>query len=154
MDIAIRTAELSKDRRTKVGAVIAGPSREILSVGYNGFPMGLNDEHAYRHEPPAKYLFTEHAERNAIYHGARRGISLSGTILYSTLFPCADCARAIIQVGIKEVCFMNGLDQKEKDSQWTESFLASEEMLHESGVKIVQFTKGDHYVFKYRSEMA
>jgi deoxycytidylate deaminase len=95
MDIAIRTAELSKDRRTKVGAVIAGPSREILSVGYNGFPMGLNDEHAYRHESPAKYLFTEHAERNAIYHGARRGISLSGTIvlyavkrLYSVISVC------------------------------------------------------------------
>lgn len=147
MDIAIRTAQLSKDRRAKVGAVIAGNSREILSVGYNGFPMGINDEQVIRYESPTKYLFTEHAERNAIYHGARRGISLENTTLYTTLFPCADCARAIIQVGIREVCFMDGFNAL-KGSQWVESFKASREMLQEAGIQIVQFeiSKGDLYV--------
>lgn len=136
-DIASRTAGLSKDRRTKVGAVIVGTNREILSVGYNGFPMKIDDDLDERHEAPRKYFFTEHAERNAIYHGARRGISLVGTTMYTTLFPCADCARGIIQVGIKAV-FYPMIDIT-KDSPWRDSFVAANAMMREAKIKLDGF---------------
>ena len=138
MDIALRTAELSKDPGSKVGAVIVGNNKEILAVGYNGFPMKVNDIEPARYERPTKYLFTEHAERNAIFHGARRGISLSGTKLYTTLFPCADCARAIIQVGIEEIYFLDGIEKTLKNV-WEESFNAATTMLKEADVAFFQF---------------
>ena len=144
LDVARRTAELSKDRRTKVGAVIVGPQREILSTGYNGFPIGLDDEKEDRHTAPAKYLYTEHAERNAIFHGARRGISLRGTALYTTLFPCADCARAIIQVGISCVFFEEGPENRAADKTWKDSFSAAKDMLIEAGVGLFSLSEKEN----------
>lgn len=98
----------SKDKSTKVGAVIVGPNNEVLSVGWNGFPRGVNDDVEERHERPAKYEWTEHGERNAIYNAARHGIRLDGTTLYTTHDPCADCARAIVQSGIRHVVTLGG----------------------------------------------
>src|SRR5678816_3286831 len=79
---AARIATWSKDRSTKVGCVIVGPSREIRSTGYNGFPRGVNDDVDERHARPMKYAYCEHAERNAIYNAARVGIPLEGCTLY------------------------------------------------------------------------
>ena len=95
-------AEKSKDRSTKVGVVVVGPDREIRSTGYNGFPRGINDDIDERHERPAKYDWTEHAERNAVYNAARMGQSLKDCTMYFNWepCPCVDCARAIIQAGI------------------------------------------------------
>ena len=136
-DVAFRTAQLSKDKRTRVGAVIVGQNREILSVGFNGLPMGINDDTPERSTPELKYFFTEHAERNAIYHGARRGISLRGSKLYSTLFPCSDCARAIIQTGVQEVCCPELVFTDVP--AWSQSFRIAHEMFVEAGIKVFMF---------------
>lgn len=126
----------SKDRSTQVGAVIVRDHR-IVSTGYNGFPAGINDDIESRHERPAKYLWTEHAERNAIYIAARHGISLIGTTIYITGggLACADCARAIIQAGISEAIGMIG--KFEGKGPWAESCKVGEEMLIEAGVNLI-----------------
>lgn len=104
MGMASYVATKSKDRSTKVGAVIVSdPDRAVLSTGWNGFPRGVDDDIEARHERPSKYNWTEHAERNAIYNAARHGICLAGATIYITHFPCCDCARAITQSGIVEV---------------------------------------------------
>jgi dCMP deaminase len=103
MGLARHIAEWSKDRSRRVGCVIVGPDCVIRATGYNGFPRGLDDEPAWRHDRPAKYQWTEHAERNAIYNAARLGVSLSGCNMYLPWFPCVECARAIVQVGIHEL---------------------------------------------------
>ncbi len=93
-------ADWSKDKSTKVGAVIVNQDNRLVSQGYNGFPGGVNDSIPYRYERPQKYMYTEHAERNAIYNAARMGTSTKDCTLYTQLFPCVDCARGIIQSGI------------------------------------------------------
>lgn len=96
----------SKDRSTKVGAVIVGPDNEVLSLGWNGFPRGVGDDPEWydnRYNRPDKYEWTEHAERNAIFNAARHGIALRGSTMYTTHAPCASCARAIVQSGITSV---------------------------------------------------
>lgn len=100
---AYLAAQKSKDKRSQVGACIVGQDREIIAKGYNGPCRGMNDENPKLHEKPGKAFFFEHAERNAIFNAARIGTSLKGAKLYTTCFPCADCARAIIQSGIEEV---------------------------------------------------
>jgi len=133
MQIAREIAGWSKDRSRKVGCVIAGPRNEIRSMGYNGFPRGVNDNEAYRHERPMKYKWTEHAERNAIYNAARVGIPLEGCRMYLPWYPCMDCARAIAQTGISElICVEPDLT----DPQWGEDFAEVPLVLQESGVAV------------------
>lgn len=101
-------ASWSKDPSTQVGAVVVGPKREVRAVGYNGFPRGVDDTQVDRWVRPPdgpKYQFTEHAERNAVFNASFTGTTLDGCTIYVTHAPCADCARAIIQAGIKEVVF-------------------------------------------------
>ncbi len=100
MELARHIGQWSKDRSFGVGCVIVGPDREIRSTGYNGFPREVDDNVEERHERPAKYAWTEHAERNAIYNAARMGTALKGCTMYVPWYPCMDCARAIIQSGI------------------------------------------------------
>ena len=78
IELTKHIAEWSKDTNRKNGAVIVDDDNIVLSLGYNGFPRGCDDSIDSRYEKPAKYLFTEHAERNAIFHAAKKGISLSG----------------------------------------------------------------------------
>lgn len=110
--IARAVSHRSKDPSTKVGCVIVGQDKRILTVGYNGFPQGVSDylpglphTQGVRWERPTKYHYVEHAERNAIYSAARNGVSLVGSTLYlyasQPLGICADCARAIIQSGVR-----------------------------------------------------
>jgi dCMP deaminase len=126
----------SKDPNTKIGACIAGPDNEVVSTGYNSFPRGINDNVPERKKRPEKYRWYEHSERNAIYQAARIGISLKGCRIYlSCWVPCTDCARAIIQVGIKEVI----LGQKVEDAsrtKWIEEAKRSTIMFEEAGVKV------------------
>lgn len=107
MQMAYLAATKSKDPSTKVGAVITSPDHSILSTGFNGLPRGVNDDPKIfeRHnQRPSKYSWYEHAERNAIYNSARvGGASLLDSILYTPGLPCADCARGIIQAGIRKV---------------------------------------------------
>lgn len=95
-------ASKSKDT-TKTSAIIVGPSNEIRSTGYNGFPRGFDDNDETKYQRPDKYYWFEHAERNAIYNAARMGTIINDCIIYVSHFPCIDCARAIVQSGIKRV---------------------------------------------------
>lgn len=100
-ELAQTISEWSEDGSTKVGAVIVQDER-IVSVGYNGFCRGVDQTIPARHERPTKYLFFEHAERNAVYNAGR---DLHGATMYLNFHPCpcADCTRAVIQSGIRTV---------------------------------------------------
>jgi dCMP deaminase len=102
MKIAVDISEWSKDRSTKVGCIVVR-ERRILSTGYNGFPRGCDDDVEARHERPLKYLWVAHAEANAVYNATRDGVMLEGATAYVTMFPCADCAKALIQTGIHRI---------------------------------------------------
>lgn len=140
LDLAQYIAGWSKDRSTKVGCVIAGDDHTILSIGYNGFPRGVNDDIESRHERPEKYKWVEHAERNAIANAARVGISLINSTAYIPFLPCAECARQLIQAGIKRiVCNKPDFD----DPRWDRptftpaaDFMIVSEMLSECGISI------------------
>ena len=103
-NIAEGVKKKSKDKNTQIGAVIVGIDKEIVSTGYNSFPRGIDDERADRQEKPEKYFWFEHAERNANYNAARIGVSTKGCTMYLTCgIPCADCARGIINAGIRKI---------------------------------------------------
>jgi len=123
----------SKDRSQGIGAVIAGPNHEIRSVGYNGFPRGVNDEVDERHERPEKYFWTEHSERNAIFNAARVGTPLEGCTIYCSWFPCIDCARAIVQCGIIRVVVRAVNMNHEK---YKGEFERAEVLFKEAGVEL------------------
>lgn len=139
ISMARLVANKSKDRSTRVGAVIVGPDNEVRSVGYNGFPRNVDDEDSSRHERPTKYRYTEHAERNAIYNAARVGIPTQGCDMYLNWepCPCTDCTRAIIQSGIKRVIgpdiIFPGVSP-----HWSDDMKDSAIMLQEAGVEVVR----------------
>lgn len=107
MGVAHLSGMRSKDPSTQVGACIVSRENKILSMGYNGFPNGCSDEDfpwaREGEELDTKYPFVTHSELNAILN--YRGGSLEGTKLYVSLFPCNECAKAIIQAGIKTVVY-------------------------------------------------
>lgn len=135
LNIAEQVKLKSKDRSTQIGAVIVGRNREIVSTGYNSFPRGIDDSVLERQDRPEKYFWFEHAERNAIYNAALIGSSTEGCTMYlSCEIPCADCARGIINSGIKEiVCKRNRVTNQDK---WLESGKRSLIMFREASVNI------------------
>lgn len=125
----------SKDINTQIGVVIVGEDNEIISTGYNSFARGMNDDIPERQERPEKYYWMEHAERNSIYNAARIGVSTKGCEMYlSCDIPCTDCARAIIQSGIKKIYIVKG--ETAKGHHWDEHHKRSEQMFKECGVNI------------------
>jgi dCMP deaminase len=135
MQIAATIAEWSKDGSTKVGCVVVR-DRRILTSGYNGFPRGCDDEVEERHQRPLKYMWTAHAETNAIYNASRVGVSLEGATLYVTMFPCCDCAKAIVQSGIHRLVAPAPNFECER---WGHSHRVASEMLIEGGCIIEPF---------------
>lgn len=129
MGIAALAAKRSKDPNTQVGACIVSTDDVILSTGYNGMPKGCSDDEFPwgREGTETKYPFVVHSELNAILNACGR--DLRGSRIYVTLFPCNECAKSIIQSGIKEVLY---LSDKYADSMST---LASKRMLDAAGVK-------------------
>ena len=102
--IAILSSKRSKDPKTKVGACIVDPeTHKIVSIGYNGFPRGVEDKEE-RWNSDEKHNFVVHAEANAILNTSE---DLHGKVLYITMFPCNECAKLIIQKGIKEVFYLD-----------------------------------------------
>jgi dCMP deaminase len=128
-------AQWSEDRDFKVGAVIAGPGQEIRATGYNGLPRGVSNTTGNRLDRASgeKFFWVEHAERNALYNAARSGVRVAGCTLYVNRFPCADCARAIIQSGISCV---ECPPKPENDGKLDHSFDVSETMLKEAGIRV------------------
>lgn len=134
--LALEVSTWSKDRSTQVGAVIVGEDRSPGPYGYNGFPRIIDDEKEERHIRPTKYDWTEHAERNAIYNAARMGVALKGSTIYVTHIPCADCARAIIQVGITRVVSIAACMDGDFSKRWSEAAEITREMLAEANVPL------------------
>lgn len=137
MGIAQLSGMRSKDPHTQVGACIVSGSHKILSMGYNGFPIGCSDD-AFPwgregDELSTKYPYVTHGEMNAILN--YRGGSLEGTILYVSLFPCNECAKAIIQAGIKKIVY-----DSDKYAL-SPSTVASKRMLDAAGVEYVQYRR-------------
>ncbi len=132
MGVAMLSAQRSKDPSTQVGACIVSQDNKILSMGYNGLPIGCSDDEfpwEKDDETPehSKYFYSTHSELNAILN--YRGGSLDGTKLYVTLFPCNECAKACIQAGIKTIIYA---DDK---YDGTPSVIASKRMLDAAGVE-------------------
>lgn len=123
----------SKDPNTKVGACIVDDNNRIVSMGYNGFPFGCSDDifpWSNKGDPKnTKYMYVVHAELNAILNSNK---SLKGTTLYVSLFPCNECAKAIIQSGIKKVIYE---DDKYAD---TDSVICSKKMFDHAKVEYVK----------------
>ena len=137
MAVALLAADRSKDPNTQVGACIVDNENRIVSTGYNGFPYGCSDdEYPWERDgedaTETKYGYVVHAELNAILNA--RGCNVAGTRVYVALFPCNECAKAIIQAGISEVIY---LSDKYANTPGT---LISKRMLRSAGVKLRQMT--------------
>lgn len=137
MGVAMLSAMRSKDPNTQVGACIVSQDNKILSMGYNGFPIGCSDEEfpwaREGEDIDNKYFYTTHSELNAILN--YRGGSLEGAKLYVTLFPCNECSKAIIQAGIRTVVYDN---DKYVD---TPSVRASKRMMDAAGVRYYRYQR-------------
>lgn len=126
----------SDDPSRKVGAVIVDQENQIIATGYNGFPTGIASRHE-RFDREIKYFWVEHAERVAIYNAARIGARLLGCRIYSSLLPCADCSRAIIQSGLTSlITYKKPTDE----SRYQESMVVSLELLLEAQIKVKLLT--------------
>ncbi len=142
MGIAELSAQRSKDPSTQVGACIVSKDNKILSVGYNGMPRCCDDDlFPWDREGgnlDTKYFYVCHAELNAILNF--RGGTLEGSRVYVTLFPCNECAKAIIQSGITEIIY------KSNKYAGTDANVASTRMFEAAGVKMTPYTMGDKKV--------
>ena len=134
MGVSLLAADRSKDPSTQVGACIVSDDNRILSTGYNGFPQGCSDdEFPWNRDATVgetKYNFVVHAELNAILNAG--GKSLVGSRIFVSLFPCHECAKAIIQAGVREVVYLSD------KYNGTESDNASKRMLCAAGVKLTK----------------
>ena len=132
MGIASLSALRSKDPSTQVGACVVDQDHKVVSIGYNGMPRRIEDDvlpWGHGEGLDSKYLYVCHAEFNAILN-TRNGSALNGCSIYVTLFPCNECAKAIIQVGIREVVYLS--DKHADDT----IYLASRKLLELAGVKL------------------
>ncbi|MCL1946106.1 MAG: dCMP deaminase family protein [Chitinivibrionia bacterium] len=133
MGVAMLSAQRSKDPNTQVGACIVNPQNRIVGVGYNGFPRGCSDdEFPWEREGAAldtKYVFVAHAELNAVLNSTEK---LENCRIFVALFPCNECAKVIIQSGIKEVIYLS-----DKYGE-TDGVKASKRMFDAAGVKYSQ----------------
>ena len=132
MEMAQLVATKSKDPNTKVGCVVITDDKVVAATGYNGLPRGVEDK-TERMERPAKYLWTSHAEENAVAQAARVGMKLKGGIAYVTHMPCSRCARTLIQAGIEHVVVDRGTT-----SMPQEEFDVAMQMFKEAGVDVAQ----------------
>ncbi len=138
MGLAHLSAMRSKDPSTQVGAAIVNLEKKVVGIGYNGFPTGLSDDdfpwEPHQHLDQSKYGYVVHAELNAILNATQK---LHGCTIYVSLFPCNECAKAIIQSGIKRLVY--------EDDKYAETpaVLASKKMLSAANVEMVQL---DHQV--------
>jgi dCMP deaminase len=135
MLLAHHLATWSMEKGRRVGAVIVGPDHEIRSTGFNGLPRGVRDDLEERHSriTGAKYIWSCHAEQNAIFNAARVGVALKGCTIYVPWFPCVECTKAIIQCGITELV---AYAPDRPNSNWAEDFSISGQMLKEANIEV------------------
>ncbi len=130
-------AARSIDPRTNTAALIVSADHSVLATGYNSLPRKISEDQAERLERPGKYAFFEHAERNAIYEAARRGQSLLGGEIYTLFIPCAECARAIIQCGLRRVVVH--ADHPGNAALESDKHAIARVMLEEAGIPIIRW---------------
>lgn len=132
LGLAKEISTWSKDPSRKIGAVAVGEKGQILAQGYNGFPRGILDSADRYNDRATKYKFVVHAEMNVIYNATFNGVSLDGARLFVYGLPvCSECAKGIIQVGIKAVTIFT---EQEVPPIWNESWIATQEMFKEANV--------------------
>jgi dCMP deaminase len=134
LGLAKKISTWSKDPSTQVGAVTVGHKNEVLSQGFNGFPRGIVDSLERYNNKETKHKFVVHAEMNAIYNATYSGVSLDGATLYVYGLPiCSECAKGIIQVGIKKVV----IEKCKEVERWNDSVTLSKLMFNEAGVELI-----------------
>ena len=132
LKIAEEVSRWSKDPSTKVGAVIVGDKHQIVSQGYNGFPRGFQDSLERLENKEVKYMYTIHAEANALYNALYNGVCVDGCTIYVHGLPCCvECAKAIVQSGIKRVVY----DTQSSD-RWRQSTEHAFSFFKEAGVEV------------------
>lgn len=132
--LAKETASWSKDPSRKVGAVAVSTKGQVLATGYNGFPRGIFDTQERYNDRSVKYKYVVHAEMNCIYNATYNGVSLDGASMFVWgLPPCSECAKGIIQVGIKAVYYST---EENIPDQWLASLQLTDEMFTEVGITI------------------
>ena len=136
LDLATHVAQWSKDPSTKVGAVIADNEMRVVSLGYNGFPRSVTDSVARYQDRALKHKMVVHAEANAILNAR---IDVTTCMMYTTMFPCSDCAKLIIQAGILQIYYLKILDH----DPWKEDVNIAQSMFSESFVQTIQVTKNE-----------
>lgn len=136
LKLAKEIASWSKDPSTKVGAIIVGEKGRVISQGYNGFPRGVFDDMERYAKRDDKLKYVVHAEANAIYNAAQNGAALNGAYLFVHGLPvCNECAKAIIQVGIKHIVVSKASVDKDTP-KWNKSFQLTKQMFEEASVDI------------------
>ena len=135
LKLAKEISEWSKDPSTKVGAIAVDPeSRRILSTGYNGFPSGVEDTEERLQNRELKYALTIHAELNCILNAVKNGVSLNGSYIFVWGLPvCSECAKSLIQIGVKQV-YWSVQDKSKIANKWATSTQLSETLFSESNV--------------------
>lgn len=140
MSLVYLTALRSKDKSTKIGAIVVNDSNCIISTGYNSFPRGINDDKQERQERPEKYYWMSHGEENCISNAARNGISLHNCIMYTHGIPCMNCAKLIVQSGIKKVIVHEQWEKVRRGNMdefsWDEHSYRTNELFKEAGVEL------------------
>ena len=132
LELAKHISTWSKDPSTQIGSVAIGENGQVLSQGYNGFPRGVNDDPEILNDREQKLERVVHAEMNVIYNASFNGISLAGSTLYVYGLPCChDCAKGVIQVGIKRIV----MSKQHQTDRWKESWEKSMKMFREAGIK-------------------
>ena len=132
LELAKHVASWSKDPSTKIGAIAVGPKGQVLAQGYNGFPRGIDDSPATYQNREKKYELIVHAEMNVIYNASYNGTSLDGSTLYVYGLPtCSDCAKGVIQVGVKRVVMADG----PLPEHWKKSCQRTKELFDEAGIE-------------------
>ena len=131
LDLAEAVSSWSKDPSRKIGAIATNDKKQVLSIGYNGFPRGISDSSNRYDDRTRKYELVVHAEMNVIYNASYNGVSLNGSTLYVHGLPaCSECAKGIIQVGIKRVV----MRYQEIPVLWQQSWTKTEEMFEEANI--------------------
>ena len=142
LNLAREVGSWSKDPSRKIGAVAIGEKGQVLAQGYNGFPRGIEDDDFRLNDRPTKYRYVVHAEMNVIYNASYSGVSLAGSTLYVHGLPvCAECAKGIIQVGVRRVV----IPHQETPENWQDSCGFTKILFNEARIQLdeVKFPQTD-----------
>lgn len=133
-DLARLVSTWSKDPSTKVGTVIVNERKLVVSLGYNGFPRGVDDAAERYEDRELKYAMIVHAEANAILNAVA---DVQGCTMITTRFPCSECTKLIVQAGVAKICCPELPGPRWEGDPWTEDVVHSELMLHEAEIQVV-----------------